>query len=69
MLHERNFRKRGERFHALRFVLNRPLDQCHRDTLWPALGEIRHERFRRGALRPSLGDGKVEGRGDAPEIA
>ena len=69
VLHERDFGERGERFHALRFVLNRALDQRHWDALGRALGEIRHERFRRWALRHGLGDGEVEGRGDAPGIA
>ena len=69
VLHERDFGKRGERFHALRFVLNRALDQCHWDALGRALGQIRHERFRRLALRHGLGDGEIEGRGDAPGIA
>ena len=69
VLHERNFGKRGERFHALRFVLNRALDQRHWDALGRALGKIRHERFRRWTLRHGLGDGEVEGRGDAPGIA
>ena len=69
VLQERDFGERGERLQALRFVLNRALDQRHWDALGRALGEIRHERFRRWALRHGLGDGEVEGRGDAPGIA
>src|SRR5262249_27364531 len=63
------FGKRGECFHALRFVLNRPLHECHRDALGRALGEIRHECFSRRALRRSLRNGEVKGCGDAPGIA
>ena len=51
VLDERNFGKRGERFHALHFVLNGALDQCHWDTLGRALSEIRHERFGRSGSR------------------
>ena len=69
VLRERDFGERGERFHAFRFVLNRALDQRHRDALGRALSEIRHERFRRLALRDGLGNGEIEGRGDAPGIA
>jgi len=54
------------RFVALRFFLNCTLDQCHRDALGRALGD--HEPFRRLTLRHGLGDGEVEGRGDAPGI-
>ena len=68
VLHERDFGQRGERFHALRFVLNRALDQRHRDALGRALGKIGHERFRRLALSYRLGNGEVESRGDAPRI-
>ena len=68
VLQERHFCQRGERLQALRFVLDRALDQRHWDALGRALGEIRHERFCRRTLRHRLGDGEVEGRGDAPRI-
>src|SRR5262249_45686910 len=69
VLYERDLGERRDRFHALRFVLNCALNQQHRNALWRALGEVRHESFRRLALPHGLGDGEVERRGDAPWIA
>ena len=57
VLDERNFGKRSKCFHALHFVLDRALDQSHWDALRRALGQIRHERFGRLALRNGLSDG------------
>src|SRR5262249_7049271 len=64
VLQERDLGECGERLLALRLVLNRALDQRHRDALGRAVGEIRHERVRRLALRNGLGDGDVKGRCD-----
>ena len=69
VLQKRDLGERGERFHALHFVLNRALDQRHWDALGRTLGEIGHKGFRRWALCHCLGDGEVESRGDAPWIA
>src|SRR5215831_2180117 len=68
VLHERNFGKRGEALHALRFILNRTFDQCHWDAVGRTLSEISDQCLRRLRLSHSFCDGEVEGRGDAPGI-
>ena len=51
MLDERHFGERGERCHALGLVVDRALDERHRDALRRTVREKRHERFGRRALR------------------